>query len=84
MPLVSRVGGLNDTVVDFDEFEDGYGICFETATVAQASQAIRRAINLFGDTVKLNGFRKQMMALDFSWQHAAQQYIDLYNTLKPV
>lgn len=84
MPIVNRVGGLKDTVIDFQDSKGGYGICFEAATVTLAFQAIKRAIKVFGNAPKLDGFQKKMMALDFSWQHAAEQYIDLYKTLKPL
>ncbi|HEY1006839.1 MAG TPA: glycogen synthase, partial [Sphingobacteriaceae bacterium] len=64
--------------------ENGYGIRFNEATVVSACAAIRRAVRLYGESARLNDFRKKMMALDFSWQHAAGQYINLYKTLKPI
>lgn len=82
MPIVNRIGGLKDTVIDFEDSDDGYGICFDQASVSAACHAINRAIDLFGDKQRLNGFRKRMMALDFSWQHSADQYIQLYKTLR--
>lgn len=83
MPIVCSTGGLKDTVIDFEE-ESGYGIQFESATVISACFAIKRAVKLYRDTARLNAYRKQMMALDFSWQHAARQYINLYKSLKSI
>ncbi|HEY0897720.1 MAG TPA: glycosyltransferase, partial [Sphingobacteriaceae bacterium] len=83
MPIVCSTGGLKDTVIDFEE-ESGYGIRFDSATVISACLAIKRAVKLYRDAAQLNAYRKQMMALDFSWQHAARQYINLYKTLKSI
>jgi starch synthase len=84
MPVVCSTGGLKDTVIDFEEDENGYGIRFEPAAVISACSAIQRAVQLYRDTVRLNHFRKRMMTLDFSWQEAARQYMNLYKTLKPI
>lgn len=84
MPVVSGTGGLKDTVLDVDDDENGYGIRFEAASVAGACSAIRRAVRLYREPALLNGLRRKMMALDFSWQHAARQYMNLYKTLKTI
>ena len=80
VPVVNSTGGLKDTVIDFED-EGGYGIVFPQATVVDACQAISRAIALCAKTTQLTSIRKQMMALDFSWNKSALQYIDLYTSL---
>jgi starch synthase len=82
IPIVRRVGGLMDTVIDMGE-NGGYGICFNHASVEDISHAIDRAISLFYDhAAQFNHFRKLVMQFDFSWSKAAQSYLDLYKTLK--
>ncbi len=45
--------------------------------------AIERSIELFENTDRLQLLRKRMMALDFSWDRSASQYIELYTSLIP-
>lgn len=80
MPIVNRTGGLKDTVIDIENPE-GYGITFNGATLINACAAIKRAIDLYQKNNELSQIRKRMMALDFSWNKSAQQYINLYKSL---
>jgi starch synthase len=81
VPVVSNTGGLHDTVIDFSEAE-GYGIRFNRAHVDDVCYAISRALLLSKDPQHLKLLRKRMMALDFSWDRSAKDYIDLYLSLK--
>jgi starch synthase len=82
MPLVRRVGGLIDTVVDVGD-AGGYGLCFNEASVWDITYTIRRAIHLYDNNPKEYAtYCKQMMELDFSWDKAAANYIQLYQQLK--
>ncbi len=80
IPVVRSTGGLRDTVTDIDT-ENGYGIRFENPTAESASRALERAIDLFENTGQVQLLRKQIMALDFSWDKSANQYINLYKSL---
>lgn len=80
VPVVSSTGGLKDTVIDFVN-EGGYGIRFSRPNVWDASDAIDRAVELYQNKNLLNTLRRRMMKLDFSWEHSAQQYVDLYNNI---
>ncbi|GAB2702417.1 glycogen synthase GlgA [Mucilaginibacter koreensis] len=82
MPVVHSTGGLKDTVIDFGE-DDGYGICFDQNNVTDIVASISRAKVLFENTPHLQLLRKRMMALDFSWDQSARQYIQLYESLTP-
>ncbi len=82
LPIVRRTGGLIDTVLDFGD-EGGYGICFNQSSVNDICYSISRAVTLHQNTGHLQLLRKRMMALDFSWTRSAQQYIQLYESLKP-
>jgi starch synthase len=76
IPIVRRIGGLKDTVIDIGD--GGFGICHDQTAVWDVGNAIGRAYELFLDTKKVKEIRKFMMQLDHSWDKAAQQYIDLY------
>lgn len=81
IPIVRSTGGLKDTVIDIT-VPGGYGICFDEASSDDIVTAIKRAVELYKTTDELNLLRKQMMTLDYSWHQSANQYIDLYNSLK--
>lgn len=81
VPIVNKVGGLKDTVQDFDD--EGFGILHDGATVHEGSFAIHRAINFYNDTDRFKKNRNLIMKIDHSWDASAQAYIDLYNSLIP-
>lgn len=76
IPIVRRIGGLKDTVIDIGD--GGFGICHDQTAVWDVGNAIGRAYELFLDTKRVKEIRKFMMQLDHSWDKAAQQYIELY------
>jgi len=78
VPVVSRVGGLADTVVDADEFPaTGTGImCPPTA--AGLSDALRRALRLIADPARYAAVQQRGMARDFGWTAATSAYEKLY------
>lgn len=80
MPVVRSTGGLKDTVIDFGD-EGGYGIRFNNVSVEDISYSIGRALELYPDSKKMQTLRKRMMALDFSWDTSAKQYIELYQSI---
>ncbi len=82
IPVVNSVGGLKDTVIDLEE-PNGYGIRCEAATVDAVFTGIKRAIELFKNTAGLQLLYPKAMALDFSWNRSAKEYIQLYQSLKP-
>jgi starch synthase len=81
IPVVRSTGGLKDTVIDVHE-EDGYGIRFESADIAGIFEAAVRALELCSNSPNIRLLRKKMMSLDYSWHQSANQYINLYNSLK--
>jgi starch synthase len=82
VPMVRSTGGLKDTVVDFGD-EGGYGIRFNNVSIDDICYSISRALELYKNTPHLQKIRKRMMTLDFSWDKSAQEYITLYESLKP-
>jgi starch synthase len=82
VPIVRNVGGLRDTVTDMGDWQ-GTGIRFNNASVEDIQYSIGRAIDLYYNKQSLfNWMRSHMMTIDHSWDSSAQQYIDLYLSLK--
>jgi starch synthase len=78
VPLVSRVGGLCDTVVDLvDDPANGTGIMF-APTAEGLRSGLERAAALFGDRKQLDSVRVRGMKRDFSWQRVCKLYEQLY------
>ncbi|MVN20143.1 glycogen synthase [Mucilaginibacter arboris] len=82
LPIVNSTGGLKDTVIDISE-TGGYGIRCNGATVPETFTGVKRAIELFKNTAELQLLYPKVMALDFSWDRSAKEYINLYQSLKP-
>lgn len=81
VPVVRRTGGLRDTVKDIDE-PNGYGLCFDYASLIDIDISIQRAIELYADKEKMKEIRKTMMEIDNSWVASAQQYLNLYKQVQ--
>jgi starch synthase len=78
LPVVSRVGGLVDTVIDADENPaKGTGLMCEP-NAASLREALQRALVLFADPVRYAAVQQRAMAHDFSWKVAAAGYERLY------
>jgi starch synthase len=76
VPIVRRIGGLKDTVIDIGD--GGFGVCHDQTSVWDVGHAIGRAMELYADKKKVKEIRKYMMNIDHSWDRAAQEYINLY------
>ena len=87
VPLVRRVGGLADTVVDATEeslnADRATGFMFEAATPAALDGALQRAFGLFTQAEAWQRLMLRGMAQDFSWDGAAQHYMALYGEVAP-
>jgi starch synthase len=78
VPLVSRVGGLVDTVVDISANpEAGTGIMFAPKH-ADFQDGLRRALALYADKAKYAAVQRRAMQRDFSWKTAVAAYEELY------
>lgn len=78
VPLVSRVGGLIDTVIDLaSDPEKGTGIVFAPAD-AEFKAALAESLELFADKPRYAAVQQRCMARDFSWTGVARQYERLY------
>ena len=85
VPLVSRVGGLADTVIDANEaaVEAGVatGIVFAPATTQALMDAINRAIRLYGREKLWRKMQRRGMKSDVSWEASGEKYAKLYKKL---
>lgn len=79
LPVVSRVGGLADTVIDADDDpEHGTGLMCEPTSAALLG-ALDRAMALFRDQPRYAAVQQRAMGRDFSWKVAAVGYEKLYH-----
>jgi starch synthase len=87
VPVVRRVGGLADTVVDASPEAlargTATGTVFEDATAAALAGAIRRGVALYRDPPRWRRLMRQGMMQDFGWRAAAARYLALYRGLAP-
>ena len=81
-PIVHKVGGLADTIVDYnEETERGTGFVFDEFTSRAMLQSIERAINLFGEKRKWTKLMKNGMKQNYSWDKSALKYSELFEKL---
>ncbi len=85
VPLVSRVGGLADTVIDANDaaVEAGVatGVQFAPANEQGLAEGIARTIRLFSDEKTWKKMQRRGMKSEVSWDRSAEKYADLYATL---
>jgi starch synthase len=82
LPVVRRVGGLADTVIDADLHpEKGNGFVFVERTPEKLLSVIKRALKAFKDKPRMQAFRKTAMKSDFSWSKSAEKYAQLYRKI---
>ena len=85
LPLVRRVGGLADTVVDCT-LEDlaaqtANGFVFDDFTAEAFSRALRRAFALYARADEWAEVVRRAMQQDFGWTASAEKYLALYREL---
>lgn len=80
VPVVRRTGGLRDTVIDIGD--GGFGFCHDQVSTHDIMHSVQRAKKFYRNKKNLNKVRKQIMQIDHSWNKAASDYIELYQSLK--
>ena len=86
VPVVRRVGGLADTVVDHDEPQGpssctSTGFAFDNANAPALVRAIRRAADVYREPAAWSALQQRGMRRDFRWRRAAERYLALYMQL---
>ncbi|MFZ3017763.1 MAG: glycogen synthase GlgA [Gallionella sp.] len=81
-PIVHATGGLADSVIDCtpETLKDGSasGFVFSGMTADNLHTTILRAVELYRDQKQWKALRKNCMDKDFSWQHSAEAYLEIY------
>ena len=82
LPLVHRVGGLADTVVDstLEDLDSGAanGFCFDDFSGAAYERAQRRAFALYRRSADWRAVRANAMRRPSDWATAASRYLAVY------
>jgi len=79
IPIVSRVGGLKDTVLEDPYYQDNStGIVFEPGLSHSLDYALDRANTLYQDKLRFQSMQKKVMSLDWSWKSRVKEYYKLY------
>jgi starch synthase len=85
VPLVRRVGGLADSVVDAEAGEShGNGFVFDEPSGDAFCSALDRCVSAYeARTPRWHGLQRNGMAADFSWNGSARRYTHLYRETAP-
>lgn len=79
LPVVHRVGGLADTVVDpADDEATANGFVFSDPSPGALAGALARALQSYRDQAAWRQLQLRGMGLDFSWRGSAAAYQRLY------
>ena len=85
IPVVSRVGGLADSVIDANEAALSAGVAtgiqFWPATPEALQTALHRLLALWRDRPAWERMQRNGMAADVSWRGPARRYVTLYQSL---
>ena len=85
VPIVSRVGGLEDTVVDAVDLAitggRQTGFKFGPVTIENLAGVLKRACATFHDVAAWRRIQRNGMSTDVSWRNAARCYAHLYSAL---
>ncbi|MEO8411927.1 MAG: glycosyltransferase, partial [Propionivibrio sp.] len=88
LPLVRRVGGLADTVIDASpgnrRAERATGFVFDAASPHALAACLRDASALYHDESAWKLIQQRGMRQDFSWNDSAANYETLYRDLVPI
>ncbi len=80
LPVVRRVGGLIDTVIDYP-FNPylSTGFQFESFSFSDLSKAVTRALDTYFENRELwNTMVANAMQSDFSWENSIPRYLEIY------
>jgi starch synthase len=82
VPIVRETGGLNDTIIPYNEYTgEGTGFTFTNYNAHEMLEAVRRAIAVYKNREAWKGMITNGMKQDFSWTKSAQEYMELYRKL---
>ncbi|MGB7069904.1 MAG: glycogen/starch synthase [Pyrinomonadaceae bacterium] len=80
IPIVRAVGGLDDTVENYDAVNGtGNGFKFGPFRADSFIEKIYEALFAYADRDSWRRLQRNGMMIDNSWEHAARNYVKLYN-----
>lgn len=80
VPIVRAVGGLDDTVENFDRVNGtGNGFKFKTFSADKFLEKIYEALFAYAEPETWRKIQRNGMSVDNSWENAAKNYVALYN-----
>jgi len=79
VPVVRAVGGLDDTVLNYNpRTGEGTGFSFQDYTAQALLNTLRWALDVFRDRATWQRIQREGMTQDFSWDASARQYVKVY------
>ncbi len=79
VPVVRAVGGLSDTVQNFNRTTGaGTGFAFDEYAASALLDTLRRALRTYEDRDAWRRVQRAGMQQDFSWDRSAREYVGLY------
>ncbi|MEW6184879.1 MAG: glycogen synthase GlgA [Thermodesulfobacteriota bacterium] len=79
VPIVRAVGGLEDTVEDYNmKLDQGTGFKFKEYEGDKLFQTLQKALSVYRDKPRWKRLMQRAMKMDFSWEKSAAQYQALY------
>ena len=79
LPLVTRTGGLKDTVNYTGEPKDSNGFAIDSADPEQLRSMLGHIVSLFAWKENWNQMVSNAMKGDYSWLRSSQEYMRLFN-----
>lgn len=80
LPIVSNVGGLNDTVFDVSKGDEANGFTFYNSDYFGCVNAYQRACDCYWNNA-IDKMQTRGMLGDYSWDKSAKEYLNLYSTI---
>lgn len=82
IPIVSSVGGLNDTVKDMSCYKEATGYVFNNSDRNAFISCFKSAMDFYlSDDPFINIVIENGMKGDYSWKKSCKEYLDLYNSI---
>jgi starch synthase len=82
IPIVRAVGGLKDTVIDYDaEPDKSTGFVFDNYEPQALWEKIEKALSVYSENRSWNALMHRAMRMDFSWDRSAEAYGNVYEQL---
>jgi starch synthase len=79
VPVVTRTGGLADTVADATERpREGNGFVAAKAESADIAGALERALAMYAKETDWSALMRRCMETDFAWERSAALYVELF------